>query len=83
MRMNWMLRPLLVLVLPIQAWAGDPPAQVNLQADLGSGIEKLTASLNRLAVLLEKDVAFQAEEREARRVELAVGIMELRHRKID
>ena len=83
MRMNWMLMSFLVLFMSTRAWAGDPAADVNPQADLGSGIEKLTASLDRLAVLLGQKLAFQAEEREARRVEVAVGIMGLRYRKID
>jgi len=51
--------------------------------DLRAPVEKLTASLDRLAALLEKEVALQSEEREARRVELAVGIMGLRYNKID
>ena len=83
MRMKWMLTSLLALVIPIKALSGDPPAEANLQADLGSSIEKLTASLDKLALRFEQQVTFQAEEREARRVEIAVAIMALRYRKID
>lgn len=81
--MNWMLRFLLVLVVPLQVWAGEPPAPAKPQIDLGTALEKLTGSVDRLAVLLERELAFRAEEKETRRVELAVGIIGLRYRTID
>jgi len=81
--MNRMLTSLLVCVAPLQVWAGEPPVQAELAETLGTAVARLTASLDRLAVLLEKEVELQSEEKEARRVEVAVGIMGLRYRKID
>lgn len=43
----------------------------------------LSESVNRLAKALEKEAGFSAEEREARRVDLAISILGLRYRKIE
>lgn len=64
-------------------WVGEVPAQVQPPEGFGTAVEELTASLDRLARLLEKDLAFRSEEREVRRVEVAVGILGLRYRKVD
>jgi hypothetical protein len=67
----------LVLLLSFPVLAAEPPA------DAGASIDKLTASVDRLARLLERDAPSRAEEREARRVEVAVGVLGVRYRKID
>ena len=81
--MKWMLRSFLVLLVPLQLSATEPSGIAKTPVDLEKAVEKLSISLDRLAMLLEKDAAVRAEEREARRVELAVAVMGLRYRKID
>lgn len=81
--MNFILRLLLVLAIPSALWADEPQSHTEPRADLGSAIEKLATSLDRLTVLLEKDVASRAEDKEARRVEVAVGVIGFRYRKIE
>ena len=81
--MKWMLRAVLLFLVPSQLWAGESVGEAIPPQDLGTTVAKLAASVDRLAGLLEKEMAFRAEEREALRVEIAVGIMGLRYRKID
>jgi hypothetical protein len=81
--MNWILGAFVVAMVPIHVWASEPPSHMESPACPGPAILKLTSSVDRLAGLLEKDMAFRAEEREARRVEVAVTVIGLRYRKID
>ncbi len=73
--MNWLPKAALLLVLPLPALAAEP--------EMGAALDKLTASVDRLAGLLEKDAAARAGERDGRRVEVAVAILGVRYRKID
>ena len=81
--MRLMLRSVLVFFVPLQIWASDLPPDATPPREFGASIDKLAVALDRLAGLVEKDLAIRADEREARRVEVAVGIMGLRYRKID
>ena len=75
--MRGIAKAALVLLLPFSAAAAEPAT------DVGAAIDKLATSLDRLAGLLEKDVASRADEKESKRVELAVGIIGVRYRKIE
>jgi chromosome segregation ATPase len=81
--MNERIGSVLGCLMMVQTWAGALPAHAQTPADVPLAIEKLAASVDRLAVLLEREIALRSEDREARRVEVAVGILGIRYRKID
>jgi len=51
--------------------------------DMTAAIQRLTSTLERCATLIEKDLSLRASDNENAKVELAVGILGLRYRKID
>ena len=77
--MNWMLKSVFLFLLPLRVLAGEPAAPALPPPDPGATLDKLTASVERLVGLLEREVTFRAEDREARRIEIAVSIMRQGH----
>ena len=81
--MTWVLRFVLLSLLFSQVRAGESATGAIPAQDLGTTVAKLSSSVDRLASLLEKEVALRAEEGKTRRVEIAVGILDVRYRKIE
>lgn len=59
------------------------PAQAQPADEMSQALGRLTTTIDRLATLMEQSVAIQSEERQTRQVEVAVGILGLRYRKIE
>ena len=81
--MSWRIRTVLVCVVLLQIPVSAAPVRAQVPEDLGNSVDKLTTTVDRLANLLERELALNAETRETRQVEAAVAILGLRYRKID
>ena len=82
--MKWMIRMLLICsLLTLQFGAAGSSAQDHSPEDLGSAIDRLTTTVERLTTILDAGTAFESDERETQRVEVAVSILALRYRKIE
>ena len=81
--MSRTLTCVVVLLTSLRVLAADSPSDAPPARELGRAVDQLKASVDRLAGLLERDVSTRAEDREARRIEIATSIMGLRYRKIE
>jgi len=81
--MNSLFRSVVVLVVPLPLLAAEAPPMAMPPPELGTAIHALTGAVERLAATLERDASSRADEQEDRRVEVAIGILEMRYRKID
>ena len=79
-----LLRSFAVVVLSLPAWGADAPSAAPAPRDAGTtALDKLAGSVDRLVGLLEKEMALRTDERDTRRIEVALGVLELRYKKID
>lgn len=68
----------LLLIRPASVRAGETPQPVT-----DASIRRLSAAVERLGALLEKEAVARADERESRRIETVISILGLRTRKIE
>jgi hypothetical protein len=68
------------LLLVLSGLAGTPRAE---EKEAPDSLAKLAASVDRLAGLLEQEMRSRVEEKESQRIQVILGVLAVRYRKID